>query len=133
MNVISAPSRKGKFAPFKWDDALMLETQLTEDERAIRDAAHAFCQEKLFPRVLMANRNEHFDREIMNEMGEMGLLGPTIPEEFGGPGVNHVAYGLISREVERVEVCEDRDITLTLLFDPELTLEERILKEQFQP
>ena len=102
MNVISAPSRKGKFAPFKWDDALMLETQLTEDERAIRDAAHAFCQEKLFPRVLMANRNEHFDREIMNEFGEMGFLGATL-SSHGCADVGYVAYGLISREVERVD------------------------------
>ena len=102
MNVISAPSRKGKFAPFKWDDALMLETQLTEDERAIRDAAHAFCQEKLFPRVLMANRNEHFDREIMNEFGDMGFLGATL-SSHGCADVGYVAYGLISREVERVD------------------------------
>ncbi|MES2711844.1 MAG: acyl-CoA dehydrogenase family protein, partial [Pseudomonadota bacterium] len=64
--------------PFLWDDALLLNDQLTEDERMIRDAAHAFCQEKLMPRVLMANRNEHFDREIMNEFGEMGFLGATL-------------------------------------------------------
>ena len=87
----------------KWDDPFLLENQLSEDEKMIRDAAHAYCQEKLQPRVLKAFREETFDREIMNEMGEMGLLGPTIPEEFGGPGVNHVAYGLISREVERVD------------------------------
>ncbi len=102
MNVISSPSRKGKFAPFKWDDALMLETQLTEDERAIRDAAHDFCQEKLFPRVLMANRNEHFDREIMNEFGEMGFLGATL-SSHGCADIGYVGYGLISREVERVD------------------------------
>ena len=76
--------------------------QLSEDERAIRDAANAFCQEKLFPRVLMANRNEHFDREIMNEFGEMGFLGATL-EGYGCAGVNYVSYGLISREVERVD------------------------------
>ena len=102
MNIISTPSRKGKFAPFKWDDALMLETQLTEDERAIRDAAHDFCQEKLFPRVLMANRNEHFDREIMNEFGEMGFLGATL-SSHGCADIGYVGYGLISREVERVD------------------------------
>ncbi|ARJ65088.1 acyl-CoA dehydrogenase [Magnetospirillum sp. ME-1] len=88
---------------FKWDDPFLLEDQLSEDEKLIRDSAHAYCQEKLQPRVMKAFRDETFDREIMNEMGEMGLLGPTIPEEFGGPGVNHVAYGLISREVERVD------------------------------
>jgi glutaryl-CoA dehydrogenase len=90
------------FTPFAWDDALRLETALTEDERAIRDAAHAFCQEKLFPRVLMANRQEKFDREIMNEFGEMGFLGATL-EGYGCAGVNYVSYGLISREVERVD------------------------------
>jgi glutaryl-CoA dehydrogenase len=90
------------FSPFAWDDALRLETALSEDERAIRDAAHDFCQEKLFPRVLMANRLEKFDREIMNEFGEMGFLGATL-DGYGCAGVNYVSYGLISREVERVD------------------------------
>jgi glutaryl-CoA dehydrogenase len=90
------------FSPFAWDDALRLESALSEDERAIRDAAHAFCQEKLFPRVLMANRLEKFDREIMNEFGEMGFLGATL-DGYGCAGVNYVSYGLISREVERVD------------------------------
>ncbi len=89
-----------QFAPFQWDDALRLESALSEDERAIRDAAREFCQDKLFPRVLMANRLEQFDREIMNEMGEMGFLGATL-EGYGCAGVNYVSYGLISREVER--------------------------------
>jgi glutaryl-CoA dehydrogenase len=102
MNVVPTASRKGKLGPFKWDDALLLDDQLTEEERAIRDAAHAYCQEKLFPRVLMANRNEHFDREIMNEFGEMGFLGATLPSH-GCADVGYVAYGLISREVERVD------------------------------
>ena len=88
--------------PFEWDDALLLDQQLTEDERAIRDAARDYCQEKLFPRVLEANRHEKFDREIMNEMGEMGFLGATL-EGYGCAGVNYVAYGLIAREVERVD------------------------------
>ena len=87
---------------FKWDDALLLENQLTDEERMIRDAAHTYCQEKLLPRVLMANRHETFDREIMNEMGALGFLGSTI-EGYGCAGVNHVAYGLIAREVERVD------------------------------
>ena len=90
------------FKPFQWDDALRLESQLSEDERMIRDAAHQYCQEKLFPRVLMANRHEKFDREIMNEFGEMGFLGATL-EGYGCAGVNYVSYGLISREVERVD------------------------------
>ncbi len=95
-------SRKGKFIPFQWDDALRLDDQLTEEERAIRDAAHEYCQEKLFPRVLEANRHERFDREIMTEMGEMGFLGATL-EGYGCAGVGYVSYGLIAREVERVD------------------------------
>ena len=102
MNDAPAPSLKGKLAPFKWDDALLLDGQLTEEERAIRDAAHAFCQEKLLPRVLMGFRNEHFDREIMNEFGEMGFLGATL-SSHGCADVGYVSYGLISREVERVD------------------------------
>ena len=90
------------FKPFQWDDALRLDSQLSEDERAIRDAAQAYAQDKLMPRVLMANRNESFDREIMNEFGEMGFLGATL-EGYGCAGVNYVSYGLISREVERVD------------------------------
>ena len=90
------------FSPFAWDDALRIDSALSEDERAIRDTARDFCQEKLFPRVLMANRLEKFDREIMNEFGEMGFLGATL-EGYGCAGVNYVSYGLISREVERVD------------------------------
>jgi len=90
------------FKPFQWDDALRLDSQLSGDERMIRDAAREYCQEKLFPRVLMANRNESFDRSIMNEFGEMGFLGATL-EGYGCAGVNYVSYGLISREVERVD------------------------------
>jgi glutaryl-CoA dehydrogenase len=97
-----ATRSKSQFTAFQWDDALRLDGQLSEDERAIRDAAHAFCQEKLFSRVLEANRHEHFDRSIMNEMGEMGFLGATL-EGYGCAGVNYVSYGLISREVERVD------------------------------
>ena len=89
-------------ALFKWDDAFLLDDQLSDEERMIRDAAYAYCQEKLLPRVLMANRHETFDREIMNEMGALGFLGSTI-EGYGCAGVNHVAYGLIAREVERVD------------------------------
>ncbi len=90
-------------SPFQWDDPFHLDQQLDEDERMIRDTARDYSQEKLQPRVLQAYRDEHFDVEIMREMGELGLLGPTIPEEYGGAGVNNVAYGLIAREVERVD------------------------------
>ncbi|WP_435102028.1 acyl-CoA dehydrogenase [Arhodomonas sp. AD133] len=88
---------------FVWDDPFLLDQQLSEDERMIREAAQEYCQEQLQPRVMSAFREERFDREILTEMGELGLLGPTIPEEYGGPGVSHVAYGLIAREVERVD------------------------------
>jgi glutaryl-CoA dehydrogenase len=87
---------------FQWDDPLLLEDQLSEDERLIRDTARQYCQEQLMPRVLEANRHERFDREIFNEMGALGLLGPTI-EGYGCSGVNYVCYGLVAREVERVD------------------------------
>lgn len=88
---------------FKWDDPFLLNDQLTDEERMIRDTARKYCQDKLMPRILEANRHEIFHREIMTEMGNMGFLGATIPEEYGGAGLNHVAYGLIAREVERVD------------------------------
>ena len=87
---------------FQWDDAFLLNEQLSEDERAIVDAAHNFCQEKLQTRVLMAARHEKFDREIMNEFGSMGFLGSTI-DGYGCAGLNYVSYGLVAREVERVD------------------------------
>ncbi|KGD66507.1 glutaryl-CoA dehydrogenase [Alcanivorax nanhaiticus] len=88
---------------FDWRDPLLLETQLSDDERMIRDTAREYCQNHLMPRILEANRHERFHREIMNEMGALGFLGPTIPEQYGGAGVNHVSYGLVAREVERVD------------------------------
>ena len=87
---------------FIWDDPLLIEDQLTDDERMVRDSARAYCQERLMPRVIEANRLEKFHREIFNEMGELGFLGSTI-EGYGCAGVNHVSYGLIAREVERVD------------------------------
>jgi glutaryl-CoA dehydrogenase len=90
-------------AQFNWSDPLLLDQQLTDDERAIRDAAAAYCQDKLLPRVTEAFRNEYTDTAIFREMGELGLLGPTIPEQYGGAGLNYVSYGLIAREVERVD------------------------------
>ncbi len=92
----SAPS-------FKWEDPLLLDSQLTDEERMVRDAARAYCQEKLATRVKEAFRNEHTHVEIFREMGELGLLGPTIPAEYGGAGLNYVCYGLIAREVEYVD------------------------------
>ena len=88
---------------FDWRDPLLLESQLTDEERMIRDAARGYCQDSLMPRVIMANREERFDREIMTELGQQGLLGATVAEEYGGGGAGHVAYGLIAREVERVD------------------------------
>ena len=95
-----APTAEGRF---DWTDALRLGDQLAEDERLIAEAAHAFCQERLMPRIRDAHRHEHFDRAIMNEFGEHGFLGATIPEQYGGAGLSYVCYGLIAREVERVD------------------------------
>ena len=88
---------------FDWQDPLSLETQLSDEERMIRDAARGYAQDRLMPRVIEAYREESFDREIMTEMGEQGLLGATVAEEYGGGGASHIAYGLIAREVERVD------------------------------
>ena len=88
---------------FQWDDPFLLEDQLSDEERMIRDTAHAYAQDKLQPRVIEAYREEQFDPAIMREMGELGLLGATLPEEYGGVGANYVSYGLITREIERVD------------------------------
>jgi len=98
---MNAPDVKAK-AMFRWDDPFLLEDQLSEEERMVRDSARAYCQEKLLPRVLEATRKERFDREIMNELGSLGFLGSTI-DGYGCAGVNHVCYGLVAREVERVD------------------------------
>lgn len=90
-------------SPFQWNDPFLLEHQLSSEERAIRDAAAAYCQCKLAPRVLDAFRHEKMDTTIFREMGELGLLGPTIAPQYGGPGLSYVAYGLIAREIERVD------------------------------
>jgi glutaryl-CoA dehydrogenase len=94
---------QAKRVSFDWQDPMFLEHQLGDEERMIRDAAREYCQDRLMPRVKMANRNEVFDREIMNEFGELGLLGATIPEKYGCAGANYVSYGLVAREVERVD------------------------------
>ena len=97
---MTSPSSKPHF---QWEDPLLLDEQLSEEERLVRDTARDYAQDKLMPRIVEANRTEIFHREIMTEMGELGLLGPTLPEEYGCAGVSHVAYGLVAREVERVD------------------------------
>ena len=97
-----APARGDRTA-FQWDDAFLLEDQLTEDERAIRDTARDYCQEKLAPRVIPSYLEETTDPEIFREMGRLGLLGVTLPEKYGCAGANYVSYGLVAREVERVD------------------------------
>ncbi len=101
---MNAPTASSKLkAQFKWDDPLLLDAQLTDDERMVRDAASRYAQEKLAPRVLEAFRHEKSDPGIFREMGALGLLGPTIPPDYGGAGLNFVSYGLIAREIERVD------------------------------
>jgi glutaryl-CoA dehydrogenase len=90
-------------ARFAWDDPLLFNDQLSEEERMVRDTARDYAQDKLMPRILEANRNETFDRDVLSEMGALGLLGSTLEEEYGCAGLNHVCYGLVAREVERVD------------------------------
>ncbi|KAJ2454826.1 hypothetical protein EV183_001245 [Coemansia sp. RSA 2336] len=99
---IASRTYASKFAKYDWEDPLLLEQQLTEEEKMVRDSAHAYAQEKLLPRVIKATRTEHFDPEIMQEMGQLGFLGATI-KDYGCAGVSHVAYGLIAREIERID------------------------------
>src|SRR5246127_2897279 len=99
----SKPAQVLKDADFNWEDPLGLEGDLTEEERMVRDSARAFSQDKLMPRVRLSWRDEKVDRDLLPEMGALGLLGPTIPEEYGGAGLGYVAYGLIAREIERVD------------------------------
>ena len=121
-------------AAFNWEDPLDLDSQLTEDERMIRDTARDYCQDNLMPRVLEGARHEIFHREIMNEMGELGLLGPTI-EGYGCAGVNYVSYGLIAREVERVDsgyrsACS---VQSSLVMYPIYTFGTDTVKDKFLP
>ena len=88
---------------FEWDDPFLLDEQLTDDERMVRDTAHAYAREKLLPRVAEAFQNEHTDPEIFREMGAAGLLGVTVAEEYGGVGASYVSYGLVAREIERID------------------------------
>ena len=104
----AAEKREGKPAMLKdsafvWEDPLDLEGELSEDERMVRDTARGFSQDYLMPRVIEAYAQEKFDANMLPEMGKLGLLGPTIPEEYGGAGLGYVSYGLIARELERVD------------------------------
>ena len=102
-DVHANATSSAKLARFDWQDPLGLKDELREDEILIQEAARSYCQERLMPRILEAHRHERFDREILREMGALGLLGPTLPEAYGGAGASYVAYGLITREVERVD------------------------------
>lgn len=103
MSSNSPETARSKPPELVWEDPFLLEDQLSEEERMIRDTARDYCQDRLQPRVLEANRHEVFDRDIMTEMGDLGLLGSTIPEQYGGVDANYVSYGLVAREVERVD------------------------------
>ena len=91
------------YVDYDWHDPLNVESMLTSEEKQIRDAAQAYAQGELLPRIVQANRHETFDREIMTELGELGLLGATVSEEYGGAGVGYTSYGLVAREIERVD------------------------------
>ena len=101
--MMNAPLKRKPKAQFSWEDPFLLEQQLTEDERMVKEAAAAYCRDKLEPRVLEAFRRETAEVAVFREMGALGLLGPTIPAQYGGPGLSYVCYGLIAREVERVD------------------------------
>ncbi len=120
-------------APFRWEDPLLFDDQLTEDERMLRDAAQAYCQDKLMPRILQANRDATFDREIMHELGELGLLGATI--EGYGAGAGYVAYGLIAREVERVDSAYRSALSVqsSLVMHPIFTYGSQALRDKYLP
>ena len=119
---------------FDWSDALLLDDQLTQDERMVRDAARAYCRDKLLPRVIQASREERFDRSIMNEMGELGLLGSTI-HGYGCAGVNHVCYGLIAREVERIDsgYRSAMSVQSSLVMYPILTYGSQAQRDRYLP
>jgi len=121
-------------AEFKWDDPLLLSEQLTEDERLVMEAARSYCQEKLYPRVQSAFREERFDREIMNEMGELGFLGSTI-DGYGCAGVNHVCYGIVAREVERVDsgYRSAMSVQSSLVMHPIYTYGDEVQRQKYLP
>jgi len=120
---------------FEWSDALNLDSRLTEEERMVRDTARDFCQEQLMPDIVQAARNEHFDREIMSQFGELGMLGVTIPEKYGCAGLSSVAYGLVAREVERVDsgYRSAMSVQSSLVMHPIHEFGSEELKEKFLP
>ena len=132
---MNAPHASKARAQFSWEDPLGLSDQLTEEERMVRDAAHAYCQDKLATRVVEAFRHEKADPSIFREMGEMGLLGPTIPAEYGGPGLNYVSYGLIAREVERVDsgYRSMMSVQSSLVMVPIFTFGNEATKQKYLP
>ena len=122
-------------ASAQWDDLLLFERQLDETERQVRDSIRSFCDQRLMPGILQANRHEQFDRSIFNDMGELGMLGATLPEEYGGPGLNHVCYGLIAREVERVDSAYRSALSVqsSLVMHPIFSFGQEALKKRLLP
>jgi len=120
---------------FSWEDPFLLEEQLEPQERLIRDTAYAYCQEKLMPRILEANRQEHFDRDILTEMGQMGFLGATLPQDLGGSGVGYIENGLIAREVERVDSSyrSAMSVQSSLTIYPIATYGTQFLQQKYLP
>ena len=118
-----------------WDDLLQLDSQLDETERQVRDSIRGFCDQRLMPGITDANRHEKFDRTIFNDMGELGMLGATLPEEYGGPGLNHVCYGLIAREVERVDSAYRSALSVqsSLVMHPIHAFGQEALKKRILP
>ncbi|MCM0614091.1 acyl-CoA dehydrogenase [Marinobacter sediminum] len=118
-----------------WDDLLQLDRQLDETERQVRDSIRSFCDQRLMPGITEANRHEKFDRNLFNEMGELGMLGATLPEEYGGPGLNHVCYGLIAREVERVDSAYRSALSVqsSLVMHPIHAFGQEALKKRILP
>lgn len=118
-----------------WDDLLQFDKQLDETERQVRDSIRSFCDQRLMPGIIEANRHETFDRNIFNEMGDLGMLGATLPEEYGGPGLNHVCYGLIAREVERVDSAYRSALSVqsSLVMHPIHTFGQEALKKRILP
>jgi len=129
---MTSPSAKPHF---QWEDPLLLDEQLSEEERLVRDTARDYAQEQLLPRIVEANRNEIFHQEIMTEMGELGLLGPTLPEEYGCAGVSHVAYGLVAREIERVDsgYRSAMSVQSSLVMHPIHAYANEALKQKYLP
>ncbi|MEX2475774.1 acyl-CoA dehydrogenase [Marinobacter sp.] len=118
-----------------WDDLLQLDKQLDETERQVRDSIRSFCDQRLMPGITEANRHEKFDRSIFTDMGELGMLGATLPEEYGGPGLNHVCYGLIAREVERVDSAYRSALSVqsSLVMHPIHSFGQEALKKRVLP